>query len=393
MNQEKIVHSVQQLAAMPTVATNVPALHEATQFIAALLSEHPEITIERFESNGKPSLLAYVGKVRPLKFDVLFHAHLDVVPAGASQFVPRLENGRLYGRGVHDMKTAAVVMTDVFRRMAGAVPYSLGFQVVTDEEVGGYDGAFYQLQTHGVRADFIITGEHNFQDNVLYNASRGICWLEVAFKGKTAHGGYVWKGENAIMKASDFVQEVLRRYPNPDEEIWGTTANVAGIHTTNEAFNRIPDNAIVKIDFRFTKEDPVFQSRESVSAFVRSIDPTAEIFAFHTMEQAVHVPEDHPYLQCLAQAVQGALHKDIVFQSRPAGSDGRHHATVGGNVIEYGMNGTDPHGDEEYIEVASIASYQQSLESFLRTLPYTSVRDIARAAQVRSAVRRTPRPV
>ncbi len=369
MTNEEIIHQAKRLIAIPSTSDKLPALREAVDLIASLLLDSPNITVERFDSNGKPSLLAYAGKQRPAKFAVLFHAHVDIVPSKSSQLLPRIENGRLYGRGAHDMKTAAIVMADVFRQIAPTVPYAFGLQVVSDEEVGGYDGAYYQVQREGVRAEFVITGEHNFKENVLYNASRGICWTEIAFKGKAAHGGYVWKGSNAVMKASDFAQEVLRRYPTPEQEIWGTTANIAGIHTTNTAYNRIPDNAILKIDFRFTAEDPVFSSRKNVTEFVRSIDPEAEILDFVTMEQAVHVPEDNAYLQTLASALQQTIGVTPVFESRPAGSDGRHFATVGNDVVEYGITGSGPHSDAEYIKVSDIDPYKKTLETFLANLP------------------------
>lgn len=369
MTDEKTIEEAKKLIAIASTSDKQSALHEAVEFMTAMLRDYPDITIERFESNGKPSFLAYKGPQRPDKFAVLFHAHVDVVPSSPDQLIPRIENGRLYGRGSHDMKTAAIVMTDIFRRMAPSVPYTFGLQIVSDEEVGGYDGAYYQVQHEGIRAEFVVTGEHNFKENALYNASRGICWTEIAFKGRTAHGAYVWKGSNAVMKASDFAQEVLRRYPAPKEELWGTTANIAGIHTENTAYNRIPDNAILKIDFRFTAEDPTFRSREAVAAFVHSIDPDAEIIDFVTMEQAVHVSEHNPYLQTLAAALEKTINKAPIFESRPAGSDGRHYATVNNDVVEYGITGSGPHSDEEYIELGAIAPYRKTLEVFLANVP------------------------
>jgi succinyl-diaminopimelate desuccinylase len=367
LNDEAIIKKAKELIAIPSTVANPTALHDAVNLVADLLEDHPEITIERFESNGKSSFLAYNSPQRPTTFDVLFHAHIDVVAAADEQFKPYTRDGKLYGRGAHDMKTAAIVMADVFKQMAGQVSFAFGFQVVSDEETGGYDGVVHQLQ-QGVRTRFAITGEHSFQDTHLYNAARGLCWLELAFKGQTAHGGYVWKGSNAVMKASDFAQEVLRRYPTPTQELWGTTANIASIHTSNETFNRIPDNAIIKIDFRFTAEDPIFQDRESVEAFVRSIDPEAEIVDYHTMEQAVHVDEHNFYLQTLAASLEQTIGKKPEFKNRSGGSDGRHFATVGNDVVEYGITGHDPHGDQEYIEIDQINPYRVTLQRFLTSL-------------------------
>ena len=37
-------------------------------------------------------------------------------------------------------------MADVFRELAADLPYPLGLQLVTDEEVGGYDGTAHQIE-------------------------------------------------------------------------------------------------------------------------------------------------------------------------------------------------------------------------------------------------------
>src|SRR3954468_20592693 len=69
----------------------------------------PGLVVRRFESNGKPSALLTSPGAADLK--VILNAHLDVVPGPDGQFVPRRDGDRLYGRGAHDMKAAALVLT------------------------------------------------------------------------------------------------------------------------------------------------------------------------------------------------------------------------------------------------------------------------------------------
>ena len=373
MDTAQITRTITNLIAIPSVADNTPALRASLAVIAGMLAGVPGITVEQLESNNKPSLLAYAGTVRPAAFTVLLHGHLDVVAGKAEQFTPRTVDGRLYGRGAADMKAAAVLMTDVFRRTATALPYALGLQMVTDEETGGYHGVRHQLH-NGVRTNFAVTGEHNFHDNVIYNAARGICWIEVTFSGQTAHGAYVWHGDNAADKAARFAQAVMAHYPRPAGEVWATTANIASLHTANTTFNRIPDHASLRIDFRFTAEDPVFRSRDSVAAFVRSIDPQAAITSFEVMDPAVHVAESNPYVQRLAAALAQTTGQPIRFQSRPAASDGRHFAVLGMDAVEYGVTGHGPHSDNEYIELRSLKPYAATLEAFVTdpALPLTA---------------------
>ena len=366
MSPKELIKQTKQLIAIPSTADNPAALRQAVDFVANIVAERqPGITIERFEGNGKPSFLAYRGTKRPKKFDVLLNAHVDVVPAKPEQFTPIEKDGKLFGRGALDMKGTAVVLTDVFCELIDDVHYELGLQIVCDEEIGGYNGVKLQID-QGVRANFVVIGEYANEHNTIYNAARGLCWAEIAFKGKTGHGAHLWHGTNAVVKAGEFAAAVLKRYPTPDKETWTTTASIANLSTPNDTFNKVPDSAILKIDFRFTQEDPVFQSRESLETFVKSLDPDAEIVNLATFEPAVNVEELNPYVQGLTAALRQEIGKKPHFLGRPGGSDGRHYAMVSNDIVEFGLFGDNPHGDNEYVELDSFAEYQAVMRNFLR---------------------------
>lgn len=363
MSDEEIIEKAQQLIAIPSTADRPNALREALEVIAALLSSDPQITVERFTHHNVPSLLAYAGPVRPERFAVILNGHLDVVTGKPDQFIPHITDNKLFGRGAQDMKTAAVVMTDVFLRHVHNVGYPLGLQIVTDEEVGGFNGTYWQV-SQGVRTDFGIMGEHHFVRDAIYTSARGLSFVELTFKGKTAHGGYVWHGDNAIVRASRFAQAVLDVYPIPEHELWGTTANIASIHTRNTIFNRIPDEATLRIDFRFTPKDKNFTSIERMETFLRSIDPDIAI-KIDVFSHAVMVDTKNPYLQELAHACETVNGKKPAFLNRFAGADTRHFVPYGGACVEYGLLGNGPHSDQEYVDLSNIPTYKKTLETFL----------------------------
>lgn len=365
MTTKELIEKTKQLIRIPSTQDNPRALRDVFEAVADMVAACPGVNIEFFERNGKPSLLAYRGTERPKTFDVLLNGHLDVVPADPEQFEPQVKDGRLYGRGALDMKGTTVILTDVFCELVNEVPYSLGLQIVTDEEIGGYDGTRLQID-EGVRAKFVIMGEYANDRHTIYNAARGLCWAEIAFSGKTAHGGHLWHGTNAVVKAGDFAGAVLKRYPTPDKETWTTTASIANLSTPNETYNKVPDSAILKVDFRFTQEDPVFQSRESLEAFITSLDPDARLVNLATFEPAVNVETLNPYVQGMSAAMRQVTGKKPRFLGRPAGSDGRHYALVNNDIVEYGLYGHGSHSDNEYAELESFAEYQAVLRAFLR---------------------------
>ncbi|HEX3082824.1 MAG TPA: M20/M25/M40 family metallo-hydrolase [Candidatus Saccharimonadia bacterium] len=360
----EIIELTKRLIKIPSTADNPAALREAIEVLANVVAACPGVHIEWFEQGGKPSFLAYRGNVRPKKFDIILNAHLDVVPAAPAQFKARVKDGKMYGRGALDMKGTAAALTTVFCELVQDIPYALGLQIVTDEEIGGYNGVRAQIDD-GVRAEFVVIGEYANDRNTIYNAARGLCWAEIAFKGKTAHGGHLWNGSNAVLKAGSFAAAVITRYPTPDKETWTTTASVASLSTPNETYNKVPDSAVLKIDFRFTQEDPVFQNRETLEAFIAEIDPDAELVNVATFEPAVNVEELNPYVQGLSAAMVNVTNIKPKFLGRPGGSDGRHYAMVNNDIIEFGLYGQGSHSDAEYVRIASFEEYYKIMRAFL----------------------------
>lgn len=362
---EEIIQQTTKLVAIPSTLDNQHFLRQAVDFVADFVVRFaPGVTIERFEQNGITSFLAYKGSKRPAKFDLLLNGHVDVVPGTPDQFVPFQKDGKLYGRGALDMKGTVMVLASAFCEMVNKVPYALALQIVSDEENSGCNGVQYQL-AQGVRADFAITGEYSNHRNTIYNAARGICWAEVAFKGKAAHGGHPWNGDNAIIRAGNFVNEVLRRYPIPKEETWTTTATIASVSTPNDTFNQVPDYAVVKVDFRFT-DNPAFKTEASVRGLIASIDPTAELISMPTFGPAVHASKEDPYVKGLHAAIKRTANKAPEYTARPGTGDGRHFASVDIPCVEFGLYGHNSHAVGEYVELSSFSEYLDVVREFLK---------------------------
>lgn len=369
MTQEQIVEHAKHLIAMPTTAGNTPVLHQAINYMAQLLEPYVGITVERFEQNGIPSLLAYYGETRPDMFDVILNGHIDVVPAqDPAQYTPIVKGNRLYGRGAYDMKLAAVAMVNVFLQHGYNPARPVGLQIVADEETGGRDGILYQLQ-QGVRAKFTVIGE--MTNLGICNETRGICWVEIGFKGTSAHGGYAWHGDNAIAKASDFATKLLQKFPVPKMQQWCTTASIAAISTGNATYNIVPDDAVVKVDFRFTPEDPHFANETTVRELLKSVHPDAEVLDFFTFEPAVFVPLENQHLKHFMRTFESVTGEKAPLIKRYAASDSRHMATFNMPAIEFGISGADHHTQQEYADLTSITPFCDTLHAFLQSpLPH-----------------------
>jgi succinyl-diaminopimelate desuccinylase len=353
-----------RLIAIRSTADRPAELRRALDLVLDVVG--PGFTVESFESRGKPSALVYPVAPRP-SFRVLLNAHLDVVPGADGQFRPYRDGDRLHGRGAHDMKAAAIVLATVFREMARELPYPLGLQLVTDEEVGGYDGTAYQL-AQGVTGDFVVIGEQS--DLRVVTESKGIAQLRLRATGATAHAAYPWLGANAVVTLLGAVEAILRRYPVPAAEAWTTTVNVARIETTNRAVNQVPADATAWLDLRFPPEDRDFagRGRDDIAAHLRDLAGGAVEVAVDSLGPPHAANSGSADVRRLRAAARGAGRPGDLLRKHGA-ADGRFFHERGIDAVIFGPGGAGQHGPREYLDVTTLEPYREALVTFLRATP------------------------
>jgi succinyl-diaminopimelate desuccinylase len=361
MDTESFLAAACELLAVPSTADRPAELRRALGFVVDFVG--PGFTVERFESGGKPSVLIYRGAARP-RFRIILNAHLDVVPAPPDQFRPRRDGARLYARGAQDMKVSALVEAQVFRELAGTVPYPLGLQLVADEEVGGRDGTLHQLE-QGVSAGFVIIGEHSGLRVV--TDSKGMITATLRAVGRAGHSAYPWLGDNALVKLSRSLAQVLAAYPVPAGEAWQTTVNLARIETSNQARNQIPAQAEAWLDIRFPPEDANLNGKtaQEVTAYLATFCEPGVTPVVHQADPPHHADRDRPEIRRLRQAA-GEQGYRADFLRKHGAADARFYYQRGTEAVIFGVGGNGQHGPDEYADTTTIAPYYHALSEFLR---------------------------
>ncbi len=319
-----------------------------------------DFTVERFEHNGVKSALVYTTRKRPKKFKIIVNGHLDVIPAKKNQFTPKVVGDKLYGAGSMDMKASTACLIEVFKQVANKVDYPLGLQLVTDEEVGGFNATRYQIEK-GVRADFVIAGEPTNFDIV--NKAKGVLQVKISAKGRTAHGAYPWRGENAIWKMLEFLNILEKHYSISNREGWITTLNLSKIEATNRAFNKIPDDCMAWLDVRVIPRD-----EEAVLKKIKRIMPHGFLLEVVVQEPALHTDRRNEYVGKLKNVIQKTTGRKPTIRGANGTSDARHFARVNCPGVEFGPVGGDIGGDHEWVKISSLNKYCQILKSFLLSL-------------------------
>ncbi|MCC7427524.1 MAG: M20/M25/M40 family metallo-hydrolase [Alphaproteobacteria bacterium] len=174
-----------------------------------------------------PNLVAHAeggGRGRHL----VYNGHVDVFPAadpGPGERDPwsgAVEGGRLYGRGVADMKAgtaASVIAFAYLARVRERLKGRVTLTCVSDEETGGKWGTKWLLETLGdeVLGTCCLNGEPSGVGTVRF-AEKGT--VRLAFQARTpgAHGGYphISKSATKIMARLALALEGLETM-RPDE--------------------------------------------------------------------------------------------------------------------------------------------------------------------------------
>jgi acetylornithine deacetylase len=342
---DELVELARRLVAInsvnPELADGAPGEREAAQFVAAWCDARGfEVELV---GGDRPSVIATrrgTGGGRSL----LLNGHLDTVTLDgmAGPLEPRVEGGRLYGRGAYDMKgsVAAVLLA------ATGLPALRGDVIVTavaDEEVGSI-GTETVLER--VRADAAVVPEPT--DLRLAVAHRGFVGFELETAGVAAHGSRPDLGVDAIVKmghvlvALERLDERLqsgRRHP-----LVGTASAHASTIEGGEGYSTYPSRCVVVGERRTIPGETV----ADVERELRDVAGDAELrIGLH--RDPYEAPLDHPFVELVRQtsgvdALSGA----------PFWTDAALIAAAGIPTVLYGPAGDGAHAHVEWVDLASL---------------------------------------
>ena len=135
---------------------------------------------------------------------ILLNSHIDTVkPVNGwrkDPFIPREENGKLYGLGSNDAGASVVSLLQVFLQLCRtSQKYNLIYLASCEEEVSGKDGIESVLP--GLPpVSFATVGEPTEMQPAI--AEKGLMVLDVTATGKAGHAARN-EGDNAIYKVLD----------------------------------------------------------------------------------------------------------------------------------------------------------------------------------------------
>jgi succinyl-diaminopimelate desuccinylase len=213
--QDEIIRLVQDLVRIPS--ENPPGDTTAIMEFASRYLESRGVDHEVIAPQPTmPNIVATIEGGEPGRHLVL-NGHLDVFPAGDpalwsdDPFSGTIRDGKLFGRGVTDMKvgSAASILTFIYlSELRQHLKGKLTLTLVSDEEGFGPWGADYLIEHHpDALGDCVLNGEPSTARTVRFG-ERGLLWLEMQVATKGGHGGYPQVSANAIKETADIIREL-----------------------------------------------------------------------------------------------------------------------------------------------------------------------------------------
>jgi acetylornithine deacetylase/succinyl-diaminopimelate desuccinylase-like protein len=249
----EILPLLERLVSIDSVnpALGGPGEAEIAAFVAGWAREAGlEVEVDE-AAPGRPNVIATArgsggGKT------LLLNAHLDTVGFGsmAEPLRPRVEGGKLYGRGAYDMKgglaACLVAAAESGRRgLRGDVVVT----AVIDEELSSVGT---QLALERVRPDAAIVAEPT--EMRVCVAHKGFVAFEVETEGRAAHGSRPDLGVDAIAKMGhvlvglDALDRSLRE--RPTHPLLGAGSLHAGVVAGGSEFSTYPDRCLLQAERR-----------------------------------------------------------------------------------------------------------------------------------------------
>jgi len=343
--------------------SKIEELTAAAAFVKGWLGSR-EIEVVEADHNGLPVLMADVGATAKDAPTVVFHGHIDVVPAHARQFEPRIEGDRLIGRGAYDMKGALAAMLCAIVDASAQDQVKVRFVCVPDEESDDVDDRSIDalIGAKTITGDFAITGEPT--DLHIGVQAKGVLALRIEMSGTAAHGSTPWLGDNAILKAHDAFRRIeTLPFSRESSDLFDRPSiNLARI-VGGDAFNKVPDSCSMDVDIRYLpNQDP--------GAILAQIREIADLTVVKTFIRApAIVSRGNPYVRALRDALAGSIEGEPLSVGRDGASDAVSFLEAGIPAVEFGPTGGGHHGPEEWVSIRSLAEYRKALGGFVRDLP------------------------
>mgnify|MGYP003583803704 FL=1 len=372
MTQSATLDLSLELLRQPSVT---PEDHTCQTIMADRLSKIG-FNIENMRFEDVDNLWARRGTEAPV---FCFAGHTDVVPTGkldaweSDPFKPEIRDGKLYGRGSADMKTALAAMVVASERFVEKHPNhkgSIAFLITSDEEGPSINGTVKVIETLEARNEkltWCLVGEPsstNTLGDIVKNGRRGSLNANLTVKGKQGHVAYPHLAINPIHTAANAIAELCETvWDNGNEYFPATTFQISNINSGTGATNVVSGTLNTLFNFRYSTEVTAEQLKAR----------TLEILDRHGVEYDIQwTLSGLPFLTPVGELVNAArtailtvTGTETELSTSGGTSDGRFIAPTGAQVLELGVLNATIHQINEHVNIDELEPLAEIYEQIL----------------------------
>jgi succinyl-diaminopimelate desuccinylase len=385
MHDDAIVAFARDLIAIPTENPPGTAYEECVRRICAeldALAIDYDVIETGDDETPRQVIVGRTGDRGPLLY---LHGHYDVVPGfNRAQFDPRVEDGRLVGRGASDMKGGLAAIVHAARPAAEAGA-RIGLVIVPDEETGGRLGAerLAALGRLDPSAAAAIVAEPTW--GTVWHACRGAFTLRVTVRGRPAHVGLHYEGVNAFAAAVEVavrlreLEGALRErvsklaFSSSDPRAGESIMLVGGVSGGGTNFNIVPEEFSFTIDRR---PNPDEHYEEAKAELLRLLAPRDVDLDWQVLQDAPSavVPADGDFVKTVAAAVSAVTGTTPTATCCPGVLEIRVYDQLGIPAVAFGPGLIERmHGPDEDVPIANLMAARAIYANVATALAASSI--------------------
>ena len=196
---------------------------EEKEVVACIKAEMEKLNFDKVEVDGLGNVIGWMGDGDKI---IAIDSHIDTVGIGnidnwtADPYKGYEDEEIIYGRGGSDQEggMASAVYGAKIMKDLGLIPEGYKIMVVGSVQEEDCDGMCWQYiyNKDKIVPEFVISTEPT--DGGIYRGHRGRMEIRVDVKGVSCHGSAPERGDNAIYKMADILQDVRALNENDAEE-------------------------------------------------------------------------------------------------------------------------------------------------------------------------------
>lgn len=351
-----------------------PGEREIATFVREFFEHRGIVVWEQEVFPNRPNVIARLPG-RDSSRRVILEAHMDTVSVkgmSIAPFAPRIEGGRLYGRGSCDTKCGLAAMMHAVASLHDegiTPPCEVWLAAVVDEEFS-YRGVVKLCED--LTANAALVAEPTGLRAIV--AGKGVLRWRIVVRGKAAHSSKPHLGVNAIVHAARIVlaieEDSARFAANVHPLLGQATVNV-GIIEGGVQVNFVPDACAIEIDRRLLPGESgpaVLAHYQSLLDTLKTQHPTfdAVMEPPRILDEALETAADSAPAR-LASAVLVEMGLDGTPGGVPFGSDASKLSRTGIPSLIVGPGSIDQaHAAVEFVEVAEVERAVTFYREFIR---------------------------